>query len=99
MKNQIYKDKKKRILNYKLENKKFILKSILKNVSISKLISYNSNFKFTEFSNSSYLSSLVNRCVVTGRKKKIQRMFRFSRLSFLNYARNGCVNGLTKSIW
>lgn len=99
MKNQIYKDKNKRNLSFTLENKKFVLKSILQNVSISKVISYNSNFKFTEFPNYSYLSSLVNRCVVTGRRKKIQKMFRFSRLSFLNYARNGYVNGLTKSTW
>ena len=46
MKNQVYKDKNKRNLSFTLENKKFVLKSILKNVSISKLISYNSNFKF-----------------------------------------------------
>lgn len=99
MKNQIYKDKKKRILNFNVENKKFILKSILKNVSVSKIITYNSSLKFTEFSNLYYLSVLVNRCVITGRNKRVQKLFRFSRLSFLKHARNGRIYGLTKSTW
>lgn len=99
MKNQIYKDKKKRILNFNAENKKFVLKSIFKNVSLSKIILYNSNLKFTGLSKNQYSSVLVNRCVVTGRKKRLHKSFRFSRLSFLNYARNGNIYGLTKSSW
>ena len=99
MNNQIYKDKNKRILKINLEYKKFILKSIIKSVNMSKIISYNSNLNFTEFSKLFYLSSLVNRCVVTGRNKKLQKLFRFSRLSFLNFARNGYISGLTKSSW
>lgn len=97
MKNQNYKDKNKRILNHKLENKKFILKSIFKNVSVSKMISYNSGFKYTEFP--IYSTALVNRCVLTGRKKRFRVSFRFSRLAFLKYARAGYVHGLTKSSW
>ena len=38
MKNQVYKDKKKRNLSFKTENKKFVLKSIYKNSSIPKMI-------------------------------------------------------------
>lgn len=99
MRNQNYKDKKKRILNFNLENKKFILKSLFKNVSVSKTILYNSGIKFTEFSNLQQSTVLVNRCVLTGRNKLVQKNFRFSRLSFLKYARNGYVHGLTKASW
>lgn len=99
MKNQIFKDKKKRNLNLHLENKKHILKSICKNISVPKPVSHNSCLTFTEFSNFQYLSGFVNRCIVTGRNKRFQKLFRFSRLSFLNYARKGYVNGLTKSSW
>jgi ribosomal protein S14 len=99
MKNQIYKDKNKRILNFTLDNKKFVLKSILKNASVSKLIAYNSNLNFTEFSKSYYSSVLVNRCVLTGRSKRAQRLFRVSRLAFLKNLRNGSIYGMTKSTW
>ena len=99
MKNQIYKDNKKRILNYKLENKKFILKSIFKNTNVSKIVLHNSGLKFTEFSNFSYETALVNRCVLTGRNKRFKNFLKFSRLAFLKYARNGFIYGLKKSAW
>ena len=86
MKNQIYKDNKKRILNYKLENKKFILKSIFKSTNVSKIVLHNSGLKFTEFSNFSYKTALVNRCVLTGRNKRFKNFLKFSRLAFLKYA-------------
>ena len=99
MKNQNHKDKNKRILNLKVENKKFILKSIIKNVSILKVISLNSRLKCTEMLNSYQSGVLVNRCILTGRNKRFNKIFKFSRLSFLKYARNGYINGLSKSSW
>ena len=99
MKNQLNKDKKKLNLTLKNENKKFILKSILKNHSISKTVRWNSNLQFTSFLNKNNFTSLVNRCIFTGRKKKIHNNFKISRLSFLKLARNGFISGLTKSTW
>ena len=99
MKNQLYKDKKKRNLSLQNETKKFILKSISKNHSIPKTVRWNSNLKFTNFVKISNSTSLVNRCVFTGRKKKIHNCFKLSRLSFLKFARNGLISGLTKSTW
>jgi ribosomal protein S14 len=97
MKNQLYKDKKKRNLSFVSENKKFVLKSIYKNLSLPKIIRWNSSLKFTK--NLNYSHSCVNRCVVTGRKKQINKKFRFSRLSFLKFARNGFISGIRKSAW
>jgi ribosomal protein S14 len=99
MKNQIYKDKKKRNLSFNSENKKFVLKSICQNSSVPKTVRWNSVLKFTEFNKSSNTNTLVNRCILTGRKKKINKLFRFSRISFLKLARMGFVSGLTKSTW
>jgi ribosomal protein S14 len=99
MKNQVYKDKKKRNLSFKTENKKFVLKSIYKNSSIPKMIRWNSSLKFTEFLKNNHLTSCVNRCVFTGRKKKVNKNFRLSRLSLLKFARNGFISGLKKSTW
>ena len=66
MKNQIYKDKNKRNLSFHNENKVFILKSIYKNTSISKLVRWNSSLKFTEFLKTNYSTIFVSRCVITG---------------------------------
>ena len=99
MKNQLHKDKKKRNLSLQNENKKFILKSISKNNSLPKPIRWNSNLKFTDFLKTNNTIGLVNRCVLTGRKKKVNKNYRLSRLSFLKLARNGFISGLSKSTW
>lgn len=99
MKNQLYKDKKKRNLSFINENKKFVLKSIYKNLSLCKMVRWNSSLKFTTILNNIHTTRLVNRCVITGRKKQINRNFRFSRLSFLKFARNGFISGIIKSTW
>ena len=97
MKNQVYKDKNKRNLNSKFENKLIILKSIAKNNNVNKTIRWNSELKLTSLNSNSHKTRLVKRCVITGRKGKFHSMFRFSRLSFLKFARNGLISGLQKS--
>jgi len=94
MKNQINKDKNKRNLYSKSENKYIILKSIFKNTNIIKTTRWNSGLKFPS---GNYKTSLVKRCVLTGRKNKINESFRFSRLSFLKLVRNGFIPGFKKS--
>ncbi len=98
MKNQIQKDKFKRSLNLKFENKRIILKSITKNNNICKTIRWNSELKLTEINSNSHKNRSVNRCILTGRKGKIDKFFRFSRLSFLKFTRKGYVCGLKKSV-
>ena len=99
MKNQVYKDKRKRKFSFESENKQFILKSIYKNTNISKTIRWNSGLKFTELSTSDFTNSAVDRCIMTGRRKKINKAFKFSRISFLKMARTGSVAGLRKVTW
>lgn len=98
MKNQIQKDKFKRNLNLKFENKRVILKSIAKNNNICKTIRWNSELKLTEINSNSHKNRSVNRCIVTGRKGKFNKFFRFSRLSFLKFTRKGLISGLKKSV-
>ena len=96
MKNQIQKDKNKRILSSKIENKRIILKSIACNNKISKIIRWNCELKLTTLPSNNFKTSIVNRCILTGRKGKFNKEFRFSRLSFLKLARNGFIGGLKK---
>lgn len=99
MKNQVHKDKNKRKLSFESENKQFILKSIYRNTNISKTIRWNSGLKFTQLSTGDFTNSAVDRCIMTGRKKKINKSFKFSRISFLKMARKGSVAGLRKASW
>lgn len=100
MKKHIISDIKKRKLVLKYENKRIILKSILKNSNILKTTRWNANLLLTEscYTNTTK-TRLVNRCVFTGRKGKFRQSFRFSRLVFLNLARNGLIYGICKSAW
>ena len=96
MKNQIKKDKNKRNLCFNFEEKSVILKSIVKNKKISKNIRWNSELQLSRLPNSSFKIQQVNRCILTGRKKKINKFLKVSRLSFLKFVRKGFIPGFKK---
>jgi small subunit ribosomal protein S14 len=100
MKKHLISDDKKRKLALKYENKRIILKSIFKNSNLFKTTRWNASLLLTEdcYKNTTKIR-LVNRCIFTGRKGKFRQSYRFSRLMFLNLARNGLINGIRKSTW
>ena len=97
MKNQIQKDKNKRMLHCQFENTQVILKSIVKNSNLTKTIRWNSELKLSQIPKTKFKTQLVKRCILTGRKSKFNERFRFSRLSFSKLVRNGCISGVKKS--
>ena len=97
MKNKLYLDIKKRSLNLKYENKQYVLKSLNKNAKISKTNRWNFDLNLGHINKTSNV--LVKRCVLTGQKKKINKLFNISRMSFLKLARNGFISGIRKSTW
>ena len=97
MKNKVCIDKKKRNFNVNFENKRYVLKSLYKNVKINKTLRFNSVIKISE--NVYNANQFINRCIFSGQKKKINPFFNLSRLSFLKFARNGFIPGLKKSTW
>lgn len=42
---------------------------------------------------------LVNRCLVSGRRRAFMRRFKVSRLTFRELATSGLIPGVTKSSW
>ena len=97
MKKQIQKDKKIRKLFNQQESNNIILKSIIKNENLSLLVKWNATLKFLGTQNK---TQFVNRCILTNRKAKFNRIFKkFSRLSFLILARSSEISGLKKSSW
>lgn len=100
MKKLIEKDK---ILRKKIENidkQYFILKAIYKNFNFITLIRWNSIIKLTYLvSSQNSRTSLVNRCVVSVNKKRVNKLTNLSRHIFLKSIRFGKLNGMKKSSW
>lgn len=99
MKKFLKKDKKNRKLVLIKETTKFILKSIIKNMNFTSMLKWNANLKLNTFSKNSSKIYLVNKCIVTGDKSKINKKYKFSRIFFLKYIRSGNITGIKKSGW
>jgi len=100
MKKQIQKDKKIRKFYNQQELNQIILKSIVRNENLSLILKWNAISKLSTFARSYSKTRFVNRCILTNRKAKFNRIFKkFSRLSFLLLARSGAISGLKKSSW
>ena len=99
MKKLVQKDKKNRSSLNLIETKKFVLKAIVNNTNFSNLIRWNAISKMTSVPSNSSSTFVTNRCILTGRKKRINKFYKFSRISFLKLARSGNVFGMKKSTW
>jgi len=100
MRKKSQKDRKIRKLFNQQELNHIILKSIVKNENLSLVVKWNAISKLSNFSGSQNKTRFVNRCVLTHRKAKFNKIFKkFSRLSFLWLARFGKIPGLKKSSW
>jgi small subunit ribosomal protein S14 len=99
MKNLVQKDKQFRSNVKKFERKRLILKSIIKNTYLTDLIKWNAILKLTQLPSNSSKVYVTNRCTLTGRRKYINKFYRFSRIEFLKLARSGKISNLRKSTW
>jgi ribosomal protein S14 len=99
MKKLVRKDKNKRNLVFSSEIKRFVLKNIIQNNSFSIIVKWKAKLNLLENFKNSFLIRIVNRCVFTGRKKRINKLYSFSRIIFLKLSRSGYINGLKKSSW
>jgi ribosomal protein S14 len=100
MKKQTQKDKKIRKFFNQQELNHIILKSIVKNENLSLVLKWNAISRLSTFAGNQNKTRFVNRCILTNRKAKFNRIFKkFSRLSFLLLARSGAISGLRKSSW
>ena len=96
---KVKKDKNLRSKFLLIELQNNILKSLTKNTNFSKLVAWNSGFKVMNTISKFNKTKLVNRCIYSGRYNKTHYYYRFSRLSFLQFARNSMIPGVFKSPW
>jgi len=99
MKNLIERDKKKRLLIAKYEQKRFILKALILNGSLPKSVRFKASLELSIIPKNSSKTRLNNRCILTGRGKAVLRLFRISRIALRNLGSSGSVSGFTKSSW
>jgi ribosomal protein S14 len=99
MKKLVKKDKKNRNCLFDAEIKRFILKNIMKNNNFSMILRLKALLKLSEELKKSSSIFFVNRCVFTGRRKRINKFYSFSRIMFLKLARFGYISGLKKASW
>lgn len=97
MKYLIYKDNKKRLSQFESELKKNILKIIFKNKKYSISIRWSAFFNLMKITKK-YPSktTIVNRCIFTGRANGILSKFKMSRIMFLNLGRSNNLLGFKK---
>jgi ribosomal protein S14 len=99
MKALVEKDKILRLNLTKIENKHFILKSIIKNFNLFILIRWNAFLRLNLLTKLKSKVSITNRCVYSYNKKRFNKLTSFSRHVFLKKIRSGEINGLKKSSW
>lgn len=93
------KDKRNRVLLSQNETKRFILKNLTINKILVKSTRRVASAKLSKMLKATSSIHCVNRCILTGRRKRINKLYSFSRIVFLRLARFGYLNGLKKSSW
>lgn len=99
MKKLLRKDIKNRNFLFIYETKRFVLKNIVKNNNFSVIIRWKAALKIAEMLKGGSPTVFCNRCIITGRRKRINKFYSFSRIMFLKLARFGYFSGLKKSSW
>lgn len=99
MKYLLVKDKQDRENIKKFEQKIFVIKSIQKNNNLSYLIRLKATLKLNDSLSSGSKTFLKNRCILSNRKKRLNRFINVSRLFFLSFARSGTIHGIQKAVW
>ena len=99
MKKLVRKDIKKRNNFFISEKKKIIFKTIIKNYNFCEIEKKKISLNLSQNFKHDTQNQLVNRCVLTGRKKRLNKMFNFSRVYFRKLIRSGFIFGFRKSSW
>ncbi len=93
------KSKKVRQIKKKMEQHRFILKTILKNTNLFYLTRWKAFFKLRNLPKNSSKTLINNRCIISKRKKRLTKILNVSRLVFLNFARLTEISGIKKAVW
>jgi len=99
MNNFTKKDLKNRLKLDFSETKLYILKFILKNLSLPSLLRLNAAFLLGLLPFWGFQCFVMHRCILTSHKKFLNRFFKLSRFAYLKYIRFGFFYGFSKASW
>lgn len=99
MKKLVKKDNINRSLLKKVETKRFVFKNLIRNNNFLTELKSKAMFKLRKSSKKSSSIYFVNRCIITGRKNRLNQFYSFSRIVLLKFVRLGYLSGLKKSSW
>jgi len=99
MKSLIEKDKRRRKLFKKYENKRRELKAVIYNKENSMELRNKAQIALSKLPKDSSKIRIKNRCVLTGRSKGVFRYFKLSRIQLRQLALEGNIPGYTKTSW
>lgn len=99
MKNLTVKDKTNRFIVQSFELEKFVFRSLVNNKTIPVITRFKVFEKSLVLSKKTSKSFIINRCSDTNRKKRINKLFHFSRIRFRYLAQKGYLSGIKKSVW
>ena len=99
MTNFIQRDKERRFVFRKQENKRLHHKSIINDLTLPTNIRAKHAIQLNKLNRNGALVRTRNRCVLTGRARAIETNFRISRIKFRDLVSKGNLLGVCKSSW
>lgn len=93
------KDAKKRVHFARIEEKRLMLRALLKDRSLSLDIRFEVSLELNALPRHSARTKINNRCVRTGRAKSVYRQFKMSRICVRELMAMGALPGLKKASW
>ena len=95
----IRRDIKRRKLVYVYELDRLVLKERLYNCQLPREERLKAQIALSQFPRDSSKVRVRNRCVITGRGRGVERLFKMSRLALRDFASNGLLSGVIKASW
>lgn len=95
----IERNKKRRALTARFENKRNELKAIAKDQSRGPEERFAARMKLAKLPRNSAKVRIRNRCELSGRPRGVYRKFRMSRIAVRDLASTGLIPGMVKSSW
>jgi len=99
MKSSVRNDYKRRQLFLKYELVRLLLKSLLHNRNLPKLLRFKFQFELSALPRNSSLVRVHNRCIITGRAHGVYKFCKLSRIQLKEYGSQGKITGLRKASW
>jgi ribosomal protein S14 len=95
----LYKDYLRRNLYNNIEKKKRILTSLFKNRSLSFKLRFSFFLEISNLKKNSSLVRIQNRCIFSGHKRSVYKIFRINRMQLKDLAFHNLIPALKQANW